>query len=469
MGAASRGAHLVSGRRQKSQIDLAFPAGQKGEAPTPAREGTEPPTAARASERPANTDQLMEEVVERANLTAALRRVKANKGSPGVDGMTVQQLPGYLTEHWPALRDQVLQGTYRPQPVKRVEIAKPGGGVRKLGVPTVLDRFLQQAVLQVLQPRWDRTFSPHSYGFRPHRSAHQAVAQAQQYIADGDGWVVDLDLEKFFDRVNQDQLMGQVAKRITDQRVLRLLRAFLTAGVLEQGLVSPTGEGTPQGGPLSPLLSNLVLDALDRELERRGHRFVRYADDCNIYVRSQRAGQRVMASITRFITTTLKLTVNGAKSAVAPPGERTFLGFSFTRPPVPRRRLAPFTVTRFKAKVRDLTRRTRGVSLETMVQHLGTYLRGWSGYFGFCQTPTVLQDLDSWIRRRLRSAVWKQWKQGRTRFRELRRRGVGLALAATTAGSARGPWRLSHSRALDVALPKVFFATLGLPELAAGC
>jgi RNA-directed DNA polymerase len=412
----------------------------------------------------------MEEVIERANLTAALHRVKGNKGSPGIDGMTVEQLPGYLVEHWPALRDQLLQGTYRPQPVKRVEIPKPGGqGMRKLGIPTVLDRFLQQAVLQVLQPDWDRTFSPHSYGFRPHRSAQQAVAQAQQYVAEGYGWVVDLDLEKFFDRVNHDKLLGQVAKRITDQRVLRLLRAFLTAGVLEQGLVSPTAEGTPQGGPLSPLLSNLVLDTLDRELERRGHRFVRYADDCNIYVRSARAGQRVMASLTRFITTTLKLTVNSAKSAVAPPGERTFLGFSFTRPPVPRRRLAPSTVIRLKVKVRGLTRRTRGVSLETMVQQLSIYLRGWRGYFGFCQTPSVLTHLDEWIRHRLRSVVWKQWKRGRTRFLELRRRGVGLALAANTAGSAHGPWRLSHSRALDLALPKAFFVTLGLPELAAGC
>jgi RNA-directed DNA polymerase len=330
----------MSGRRQNIQGELAFPAVPRSEAPRPAGEGTEPPVATRPPERPANTDQLMEEVVERANLTAALHRVKGNKGSPGIDGMTVQQLPGYLTEHWPALRAQLLQGTYQPQPVKRVEIAKPGGGIRKLGVPTVLDRFLQQAVLQVLQRDWDRTFSPHSYGFRPHRSAQQAVAQAQQYVAEGFGWVVDLDVEKFFDRVNHDQLMGQVAKRITDKRVLRLLRAFLTAGVLEQGLVSPTEEGTPQGGPLSPLLSNLVLDTLDRELERRGHRFVRYADDCNIYVRSVRAGQRVMASLTRFITTTLKLTVNKAKSAVAPPGERTFLGFSFTRPPAPRRRLA---------------------------------------------------------------------------------------------------------------------------------
>jgi RNA-directed DNA polymerase len=458
----------MRGRRQKTQTVLAFPAAPRGEAPTPAGEGAEPPVATRPPERPANTDPLMEEVVERANLKAALHRVKANKGSPGIDGMTVAQLPGYLAECWPALRAQLLQGTYQPQPVKRVEIPKPGGGTRKLGVPTVLDRFLQQAVLQVLQRDWDRTFSPHSYGFRPHRSAQQAVAQAQQYIADGHGWVVDLDLEKFFDRVNHDKLMGQVAKRITDKRVLRLLRAFLTAGVLEHGLVSPTGEGTPQGGPLSPLLSNLVLDALDRELERRGHRFVRYADDCNIYVRSRRAGQRVMASITRFITTRLKLKVNGAKSAVAPPGERTFLGFSFTRPPAPRRRLAPSTVVRFKARVRELTRRTRGVSLERMVQQLSIYLRGWQGYFGFCQTPSVLRDLDSWVRRRLRSAVWKQWKQGRTRFRELRRRGVDLALAATTAGSAHGPWRLSHSRALDLALPKALFATLGLPELAVG-
>ena len=458
----------MSDTRQKTQLVLAFPAGPRSAAPTPGREGTESPAARRAPERPANTGPSMEEVVERANLKAALHRVKANQGSPGIDGMTVEQLSGYLTEHWPALRDQLLQGIYQPQPVKRVEIEKPGGGTRKLGVPTVLDRFLQQAVLQVLQGDWDRTFSPSSYGFRPHRSAHQAVAQAQQYVAEGYGWVVDLDLEKFFDRVNHDQLMGQVAQRITDQRLLRLLRAFLTAGVLADGLVSPTAEGTPQGGPLSPLLSNLVLDALDRELERRGHRFVRYADDCNIYVHSERAGQRVMASITRFITTRLKLKVNGAKSAVARPGERTFLGFSFTRPPASRRRLAPSTVVRFKGKVRELTRRTRGVSLETMVQQLGTYLRGWSGYFGFCQTPTTLRDLDSWIRRRLRSAVWKQWKRGPTRVTELRRRGVDHLLATLTAGSAHGPWRLSHSRALDLALPKAFFATLGLPELVAG-
>ena len=457
----------MSDTRQKTQVVLAFPAGPRSAAPTPGREGTESPAARRIPERPANTGPSMEEVIERANLKTALHRVKANKGSPGIDGMTVDDLPGYLSTHWPALRAQLLQGTYQPQPVKRVEIPKPAGGTRKLGVPTALDRFLQQAVLQVLQGDWDRTFSPSSYGFRPHRSAQQAVAQAQRHVQAGYGWVVDIDLEKFFDRVNHDQLMGQVAQRISDQRLLRLLRAFLTAGVLADGLVSPTDEGTPQGGPLSPLLSNVVLDALDRELERRGHRFVRYADDCNIYVRSARAGQRVMGSITRFLTTRLKLTVNGAKSAVARPGERTFLGFSFTRPPASRRRLAPSTVVRFKAKVRALTRRTRGISLETMVRQLGIYLRGWSGYFGFCQTPSVLRDLDSWIRRRLRSAVWKQWKQGPTRFRELRRRGVHAALAAQTASSGHGPWRLSHGPALQLALSKGLLATLGLPELAA--
>jgi len=278
----------------KIQMELAFSPESKGEALKPGGEGSESLAAKRSTESPAVTERLMEEVVERENLKEALRRVKANKGSPGVDGMTVHQLPGYLKEHWPTIREQLLNGTYQPQPVKRVEIPKPDGGVRKLGIPTVLDRFVQQAVMQVLQKRWDRTFSEQSYGFRPHRSAHQAVSRAQQYISEGLHWVVDLDLEKFFDRVNHDKLMGRVAKRVTDKRGLKLIRAFLNAGVMENGLVSPVDEGTPQGGPLSPLLSNLVLDELDRELERRGHRFVRYADDCNIYVRSQRAGQRVM-------------------------------------------------------------------------------------------------------------------------------------------------------------------------------
>ena len=395
-------------------------------------EGTESSMAKRKAESPAIGEQLMEEVIERENLRQALRRVKANKGSPGVDGMGVEELTGYLNEHWPSIREHLLSGIYKPQPVKRVEIAKPGGGIRKLGIPTVLDRFIQQAVMQVLQRRWDRTFSQRSYGFRPNRSAHQAVAQAQQYVAAGYRWVVDIDLEKFFDRVNHDKLMGEVAKRITDKRMLKLIRAYLNAGVMENGLVSAMEEGTPQGGPLSPLLSNIVLDELDQELERRGHRFVRYADDCNIYVGSRRAGQRVMESITGFLTTRLKLRVNSEKSAVGRPWERKFLGFSFTLSREPRRRIAPQAVKRFRERVRGLTRRTRGVSLEEMVKQLTVYLRGWREYFGFCQTPSVLQSFDEWVRHRLRATAWKQWKQGRRRFAELRRRGVGKALAAQT-------------------------------------
>src|SRR5499433_3717973 len=302
---------------------------------------TESSGATKGLERPASTDRLMEEVCERENLKEALRRVKANKGSAGVDGMTIGGITDYLKQHWPAIRERLLNGTYEPKPVRRVEIPKPDGGVRKLGIPTVLDRFIQQAVMQVLQRQWNPTFSQYSYGFRPRRSAHHAVAQAQQYIAQGYGWVIDLDLEKFSDRVNHDKLMGQIAKRVEDKRLLKLIRAFLNAGVMENGLVSPSVEGTPQGGPLSPLLSNLVLDELDRELENRGHRFVRYADDCNIYVRSERAGQRVMESISRFITQKLKLKVNEAKSAVARPQERKFLGFSFTEGPEVKRTIAP--------------------------------------------------------------------------------------------------------------------------------
>src|SRR6201998_4479884 len=323
-------------KRQKNQLVLAFMEEDRGEAPKGLQEGTESFAGERGTESPAITEQLMEEVCERENCKQALKRVKANKGSAGVDGMTVQQLPEYLKQHWPAIREQLLSGTYKPQPVRRVEIPKPDGGVRKLGIPTVLDRFIQQAVMQVLQRQWNPTFSQYSYGFRPRRSAHHAVAQAQQYIAQGYGWVIDLDLEKFFDRVNHDKLMGQIAKRVEDKRLLKLIRAFLNAGVMENGLVSPSVEGTPQGGPLSPLLSNLVLDELDRELERRGHRYLRYADDCNIYVRSQRAGQRVMEGITRYLTTKLKLKVNQAKSAVARPKDRKFLGFSFTSGKEPR-------------------------------------------------------------------------------------------------------------------------------------
>src|ERR1700730_12350844 len=316
---------LTYDKQQNIQMQLDFSFALRGEAREAGREETAASGATSGHESPASTNRLMEEVCERENLKAALKQVKANKGSPGVDGMTVVGIKDYLKQHWPAIREQLLNGTYEPKPVRRVEIPKPDGGVRKLGIPTGLDRFIQQAVMQVLQRRWDRTFSEHSYGFRPGRSAHQAVAQAQRYIAAGYSWVVDLDLEKFFDRVNHDKLMGQVAKRVEVKKLLKLIRTFLNAGVMENGLVSPSVEGTPQGGPLSPLLSNLVLDELDRELERRGHRYVRYADDCNIYVRSERAGQRVMKSVTRFITQKLKLKVNEAKSAVARPQERKFL------------------------------------------------------------------------------------------------------------------------------------------------
>jgi RNA-directed DNA polymerase len=456
----------VSGKRQKiQQTELAFMSDSRGEAPMTDMRGTEPSTAKRSTESPANTECGMEAVCNRENLWKALKRVQANKGSGGIDGMSVKQLPGYLAKHWPTIRDQLLQGTYQPQPVKRVEIPKSDGGVRKLGIPTVLDRFIQQALMQVLQGQWDGTFSPHSYGFRPGRSAHQAVAAAQQHIADGHRWVVDIDLEKFFDRVNHDRLMAAVAKRVQDKRLLRLIRAFLNAGVMENGLVSPTDEGTPQGGPLSPLLSNLVLDELDRELEKRGHRFVRYADDCNIYVRSERAGQRVMESMEHFIGKRLKLKVNAAKSAVARPWKRTFLGFTFTSHAQPKRRVAPKALARFTRKVRELTRRTRGISVGKMAEQLASYLRGWGGYFGFCQTPSVLDGLNSWIRRRLRCFQWKQWKRGRRRFAELVTRGVSRYSSAVTAGAAHGPWRISRCPALQQAMPDAFWSQLGLPRL----
>jgi RNA-directed DNA polymerase len=427
--------------------------------------GTESLAAERSIESPAGTECLMEEVCERENLREALKRVRANGGSPGVDGMRTQEVVDYLKDNWPTIREQLLSGTYQPQPVRRVRIPKPDGGERQLGIPTVVDRFIQQAVLQVLQGRWDRTFSESSYGFRPNRSAHQAVAKAQGHLAEGNCWVVDIDLEKFFDRVNHDKLMGRVAKRVADKRLLKLLRAYLNAGVMENGLVSPTDEGTPQGGPLSPLLSNLVLDELDRELEKRRHRFVRYADDCNIYVRTERAGKRVMESISGFIVRKLKLKVNGDKSAVARPWERKFLGFSFTSGKEPKRRIAPKALDRFKKRVRELTRRTRGVSLEGMIAELAIYMRGWKAYFGFSQTPSGLKALDKWTRRRLRSVAWKQWKRGRVRFRELRQRGVGKDLAARTAGSAHGPWRIAGSPALSLALPNAHLNSLGLLTL----
>jgi RNA-directed DNA polymerase len=451
--------------RQKEQVELNLGTEAKGEAPRVAAQGTEARAAKTELESQAAERPLMERIVERDNLKKALAQVKRNKGAPGIDGMTIDDFGSHLKEHWPTIRQQLLEGTYKPQPVRRVEIPKASGGTRPLGIPTVLDRFIQQAVLQVLQEEWDGTFSETSFGFRPGRSAHQAVARAQSYIGEGYGWVVDIDLEKFFDRVNHDILMGLVAKQVTDTRVLKLIRGFLTAGVLMDGLVSPTEEGTPQGGPLSPLLSNLMLDVLDKELEKRGHRFVRYADDCNIYVRSSKAGERVMAGIEKFLAKRLKLKISKAKSAVAKPKVRKFLGFSFTGGKTPKRRIAPQALARFEAKVRELTRRTRGASLEQIVEALSRYLTGWRGYFGFCETPSVLRQLDAWIRRRLRAITWQQWKRGTTRFAELRRHGIGKGLAARTAGSPHGPWRISNSPALAIALPRAFWESLGLPSL----
>ena len=458
----------MGGPRQKIQYTqqrLALAPAGRGEPPAADRPGTEPPTAQRTTDRPAVEDQLMEEVCDRSNLERAWKRVRANKGGPGADGLTIDDTATYLREHWPTIRAQLLTGTYTPQPVKRVDIPKPAGGVRRLGVPCVVDRLIQQALLQVLQEQWDPTFSEYSYGFRPGRSAHQAVAQAQEYVADGYNVVVDIDLEKFFDRVNQDRLVARVAERVSDKRVLKLIRAFLRAGVMEDGLVRPTEEGTPQGGPLSPLLSNLVLDELDKELERRGHRFCRYADDSNIYVRSHRAGDRVMRSVCHFLTTRLQLKVNVSKSAVARPEERKFLGFRISNDGR-QRQIAPQALARFKKRVRELTRRTLGVSLPQLVEQLAPYLVGWRGYFGFCDAPRVLANLDAWIRRRLRMYLWRQWQSGRHRFQELRRRGVSQFPAAVAAGSPTGFWRMSSHPAVQQALRNRYFDSVGRPRVA---
>ena len=409
----------------------------------------------------------MEEVVARGNMRAALQHVRANKGSPGLDAMRVEDLPDFLRMHWPAIREQLLQGVYQPRAIQRVEIPKPGSPEpRKLGIPVVLDRLIQQAMLQVLQWRWDPTFSTGSYGFRPGRSAHQAVAQAQAYIAQGYNYVVDIDLEKFFDRVCHDRLMSRLAGRMMDKRVLKLIRASLQAGILENGLTTWPTEGTPQGSPLSPWLSNVVLDELDKELEARGLRFCRYANDSNIYVRSARAGERVMASISRFITQCLKLQVNWRKSAVDRPWNRSFLGFSFTGGKRPqRRKIAPQALARFKERVKALTRRNQGRSLTHVIRTLSAYLRGWRGYFGFCQTPAVLRDLDSWIRHRLRCLQWKHWKVYRRRKAELIKCGIPAKLAHTTAWSAKGPWRISHTPGVRMALNNHFFDQMGLLRL----
>ncbi len=453
----------MSSKRQKI-LNEALAGKPEGEAQKQRAQGSELSHAATEPEIP-GIATLMEEIVKPENAKRALKKVLQNGGAPGVDGMTVEMLPEYLKQHWTTIRRQLLCGTYTPKAVKRVDIPKPDGGVRQLGIPTVLDRFIQQSMLQVLQNKWDATFSTSSFGFRPGRSAHQAVQQAQKYVGSGLQYVVDMDLEKFFDRVNHDVLMGQIAKRTKDKRVLKTIRAYLTAGIMADGLVQARDEGTPQGGPLSPLLSNVMLDVLDKELERRGHRFVRYADDSNIYVASERAGKRVMQSITSFLTRKLKLKVNTEKSAVDKPQRRKFLGFSFTYDAKPKRRIAPQALTRMKKRVREITRNRKGRSLEHVATELKRYLTGWRGYFAFCETPSTLEKLDQWIRRRLRRLIWQQWKRGKRRYKELRKRNVEHDLAAQTAGSPHGAWRLSHSPALNTAFPNRYFVALGIPTL----
>ena len=405
---------------------------------------------------------LMARVLDRDNLRRALKHVIHNKGKPGIDGMTVDQLSGYLKHHWPTLKDQLQTGTYHPQPVKRVTIAKPTGGERHLGVPTVVDRFIQQAVLQILQPGWDDTFSESSYGYRPKRSAHQAIRQAQQTVRDGYRWTVDMDLEKFFDSVNHDILMQRISQRLDDKLILTLIHRILKADINVTGHCQQNRAGTPQGGPLSPLLANLLLDELDKILEARGHRFARYADDCNIYVKSKRAGERVLRNLKRYLSTQLKLTINETKSAVDRPWRRSFLGFTMS-PKDKRLKVSEKAIQAFKRKVRRISRRTRGRTIYTIIADLKTYIQGWKGYFQLAEVTSPLRDLDKWIRRRLRSYHWKQW--GRRGYRELRKRGVDVKLAWNTCKSAHGPWRLSKSPALYYALDNKYFADLGLPSV----
>ncbi len=404
----------------------------------------------------------MARVLERENLKRALKQVIRNKGAPGVDSMTVEQLPSYLKHHWPTLKHQLQTGTYHPQAVRRVSIPKPNGDKRHLGVPTVIDRFIQQALLQVLQHDWDGTFSDSSFGFRPKRSAHQAVRQAQQYVREGYRWTVDMDLEKFFDSVNHDILMQRVKRRVADRTVLILINRILKAAISINGKREPNRAGTPQGGPLSPLLANLLLDELDKTLEARGHRFARYADDCNIYVKSQRAGERVLQGIKRYLSNALKLTINDAKSAVDRPWRRTFLGFTMS-PRDKRLKVSDKALYAFKQKVRRISGRTRGRTIYTIIAELRKYIQGWKAYFQLAEVTSPLRDIDKWIRRRLRSYHWKQW--GRRGYRELRKRGVERELAWNTCKSAHGPWRLSRSPALYYALPNKYFAGLGLPSV----
>ena len=410
-----------------------------------------------------HTQALFAKVLERGNLRRALKQVRRNKGAPGIDGMTVDELPEYLCHHWLDIRAQLDAGTYRPRPVLRVGIPKGDGKTRPLGIPTGLDRFIQQAIAQVVSAQWEPHFHRHSYGFRPQRSAHQAVREVQTNIRAGYGWVVDMDLQAFFDRVNQDRLMARLKSRCPDADLLRLVNRFLKAGVCVAGNIEATTMGVPQGGPLSPVLANVVLDELDWELDRRGHRFARYADDCNILVKSKRAGERVMASVTRYVSDTLRLTVNPLKSAVDRPMNRKFLGFTVSRNGA-KLKVADKAIEKLKDRVRELTRRTRGTSIGALVAELRETLLGWKAYFGIAEVLSPLREIDKWVRRKLRCYLWKQW--GPAGYRELRKRGVTVREAWNTSKSAHGPWRLSKTPALAFALPLRFFINLGLPSLA---
>ena len=451
--------------RQKSeQLELALD--RRGEAPRSQRSG-EAPTTSGGNERSGGDHRLMEQVVARANALAALKRVKQNRGSPGVDGMTVDDLTPHLVAHWETLREQLLTGSYQPQPVKRQEIPKPGGGTRQLGIPTVLDRFIQQCLLQVLQPQFDPTFSEHSYGFRPGRSAHQAVRAAQRYIQSGRRWVADVDLAKFFDRVNHDVLMERLSRRIADGRVQRLIRRYLVAGIMADGVVVGRYEGTPQGGPLSPLLANVLLDEVDQALERRGLVFARYADDLNVYTGSRRAADETMATLKRLFAR-LRLQVNDAKSTVARVWERKFLGYSFwvAVGRVVRPRVAPAALAEMKARVRQITSRNGGRSMTTVADELRSYLVGWKLYFQLAETPRIFRDLDEWLHRRLRAVQLKQWKRGTTVYRELHARGVPDRFAQAAAAHARRWWATAAHGGLQTALPTSYFDRLGVPRLA---
>ena len=414
--------------------------------------------AARLMESSTGEIRLMESICERENTIKALKRVESNKGAPGIDKMKVTRLRGHLRRTWKTVEPVLLNGTYKPLPVRRKEIPKPDGGIRLLGIPTVMDRFVQQCVAQVLQAIWEHTFSEYSYGYRPGRSQAQAVEQFRKYVEEGYTYVVSLDLSKFFDRVNHDRLMSRLAQRIEDKRVLKLIRAFLNSGIMVNDLVEYPGEGTPQGGPLSPLLSNIVLDELDKELERRGLRFVRYADDIVILVRSQQQGEEVLRSISRFITIKLKLKVNEEKSSVVRPWDAKFLGFRVTRIfGVTRTVIHPKTVKRFKEKVRDITRRVRGRNINTVIGTLNSFLRGWRPYYEFSMGKKLIHELNAWIVRRLKAFLWNQWRLPRTKVKNLKQLGINHDDAMIMGNTRKHPWRISRTPTLNFALPQSLF------------